>query len=155
VWHVYVLCVRHPWSDASTIRQRLSCGLSYVRSCVNVMDFIWATHAEKPPKLIINIVALHSYLDTVLPCFASHTSDCTLGYSTPHHMWIPAVNSENYDNFIRTKLRLQRKWAWLPTKFTHLILLLKYIQINAVFMAYCFVCRWYSNVHRCLKIVLK
>jgi hypothetical protein len=24
VWHVYVLCVRHPWSDASTTRQKLS-----------------------------------------------------------------------------------------------------------------------------------
>jgi hypothetical protein len=23
VWHVYVLCVRHPWSDASTVRQNV------------------------------------------------------------------------------------------------------------------------------------
>jgi len=108
-----------------------------------------------PPKLIISIVTLRSYLNTASPCFASYTVASTLGYSTPPHMWIPAVNSENYGNFIRTKRRLQRKWARLPTKFTLLILLLKHIQMNAVFMAYCFVCRWYSNVHCCLKIVLK
>lgn len=92
----------------------------------------------------------------------SHTADSTPDCFLSQHTWtpavctrwsVPAVNRAKICELVSSKQRSKRTWSWLPTKFTLPILLQKHIQMNGVFMAYCFVCHRCSGIHRSLKML--